>query len=117
LKTLIKLAIVALVANATWHVMTAYTAYYKFKDGVESAAQFSNGKSEDQLRTRILELANQFDVPVTEGNFTVRREGNHTVVEGSFVRRVDLLPFYSYPWAFAWHVDTFNFGQSGKEDK
>jgi hypothetical protein len=112
-KTLIKLAIVALVANATWHLLIAYTAYYKFKDGVESAAQFSNGRSEDQLRSRILELASQFDVPVTEANFTLQREGNHTVVDGSFVRRVDLLPFYSYPWPFAWHVDTFTFDQPG----
>jgi hypothetical protein len=113
MKTLIKLVIVALLANATWHLMIAYTAYYKFKDGVESATQFSGGKSEDQLRSRILELAAQFEVPVTEQNFTLHRVENHMIVDGSFVRRVDLLPFFSYPWPFSWHVDTFTFDQSG----
>jgi hypothetical protein len=116
-KTLIKLAIVALIANATWHLLVAYTAYYKFRDGVESATLYSAGKNEDQLRSRILELAAQFEVPVTEQNFTLHREGSHIIVEGSFVRRVDLLPFFTYPWPFSWHVDTFTFDQSAPPAK
>ena len=32
---------------------------------------------------------------------------NHTIVDGSYVRPVDLLPGYQYPWPFTWHIDTF----------
>jgi len=39
IKTLLKLAIVAIVANATWHVWGAYAAHFKFKDAVQSASR------------------------------------------------------------------------------
>jgi hypothetical protein len=107
MKVLLKLAIVALLANATWHLWGVYAAHFKFKDAVQSASQYNGGKSEQELRSRILELAAQYDVPVTEATLTVRREQNHTVTDGSYIRPVELLPGFRYPFTFSWHVDTF----------
>ena len=53
----LKLAIVALVANAAYHVMSAYSSYYKFKDAVQQTALFGNDKSIDRLRARVVEIA------------------------------------------------------------
>ena len=39
IRTLLKLAVVALVANAAWHLFGAYSPHYKFKDAVQYAAQ------------------------------------------------------------------------------
>ena len=114
MKLLIKLAIVALVANAAWHLMTAYTSYYKFKDAVQQTTQFGNDKSLDQLRTRILNLANDYDLPLGEDDFTVRRETLHTIVEGAYVKTIDLLPGYSRPWRFEFHTDTFSEAPMGE---
>ncbi len=114
MKLLIKLAIVALVANAAWHLMTAYTSYYKFKDAVQQTTQFGNDKSLDQLRTRILSLANDYDLPLGEDDFTVRRETLHTIVEGAYVKTIDLLPGYSKPWRFEFHTDTFSEAPMGE---
>ena len=49
IKLVIKLAIVALVANAAWHTMVAYTSFYKFKDAVQQTTQFGSDKSIDLL--------------------------------------------------------------------
>jgi hypothetical protein len=108
MKLIIKLAIVALVANAAFHVMTAYAAYYKFTDGVQQAAQFGNDKSLYQLRARVSALAGELDVPLDDEDFTITREEHRTKVDGSYVRTIDLFPGYSRPWTFSFHVDTFS---------
>jgi hypothetical protein len=107
MKVLLKLAIVALLANTTWHLWGVYAAHFKFKDAVQSASQFQGARSEQELQSRILELASQYDVPVTESNFTLRHEQNHTIIDGSYVRPVEFLPGFKYPLTFNWHVDTF----------
>ncbi len=107
MKVLLKLAIVALLANATWHVWGVYAAHFKFKDAVQSASQFNGARSDQELHSRILELAGQYDVPVTDANFTIRRDQNHTITDGSYSRSVELFPGFSYPLTFSWHSDTF----------
>lgn len=108
IKLALKLAIVALVANAAWHLMTAYTSYYKFKDAVQQTTQFGNDKSIDQLRARVLGLASDYDLPLGEDDFTIRRETLHTIVDGAYLANIDLLPGYSKPWRFEFHTDTFS---------
>lgn len=107
MKTLLKLAAVALIANATWHVWGAYGAHFKFKDAVQSLAQYSNEMPEDDLRGRVLALAAQYDVPITDASFTLSRKENHTIIDGVYTRPVELAPGFTYPWSFTWHIDTF----------
>jgi hypothetical protein len=109
-KLILKLVIVGLVANAAFHLMTAYTSYWKFKDAVAQTTQFGNDKSLDTLKRRIVELAIEYDLPMDEGDFTIARsrETLHTVVDGSYTRDIDLLPGYSRPWKFDFKVDTFS---------
>jgi hypothetical protein len=108
IKLLIKLAIVALVANAAWHVMAAYTSYYKFKDAVQQTTQFGNDKNLDQIKARVLALASDYDLPIGDDDLTVKREMLHTIVDGSYVKTIDLAPGYSRPWTFTFHTDTFS---------
>ena len=107
IKTIVKLAFVALLANATWHVFAVYLAHYRFKDSVTSTAQFGGQKSESQLRGRILELAGEFDVPVTDENLSIRRDAHRTIVETSYKRPVELVPGYKYEWPFTMYVAVF----------
>jgi hypothetical protein len=106
MKLIVKLVIVALIANAVWHVVSAYTAHYRFKDAIEESATYGIALSDEQLRQRVVDLMAQFDIPADAGSFTLRREDKHTVIDGSYTRTVDLLPGYSRPWPFDWHVDT-----------
>ena len=107
IKTVIKLAFVALIANATWHVFGAYSSHYKFMDGVQYAAQYRGDTTDEGLRETILGLASQFEVPVTAADVSVTHQDAHTIVELSYVRPVDLAPGFTYPWPFSVHLDTF----------
>jgi hypothetical protein len=107
IKTIIKLAVAALIANAAWRMGSAYMTFYRFKDAVTEAAQYSKGKSEDELRQRVFELASNYDVPLSEDAVAVRRQDNHTLVDASYTQPVDVLPGYRYQWPLAVNIDTF----------
>jgi hypothetical protein len=106
MKLILKLLAAALLANAVWHVGSAYLTYYRFKDAVEQAVLFGEQKTRDQLRRSVLDLATQYDVPLETDNLSVRRDDrNHTYVEGSYTQPIDVMPWYRYPWEFSWKVD------------
>jgi hypothetical protein len=107
IKLIIKLAIAALIANATWRVGSVYLSEYRFEDAVQQTTQYRGGKSDSDIESRIFELAEQYDLPLTPRNLTVRHEQNHTIVEGSYIRPIELAPGFTYPWPFSVHVDTF----------
>jgi hypothetical protein len=109
IKIIIKLVIAALIANAAWHVGSAYITFYKFQDAAVEIAEFGSQKSVDELHQKVLELAAQYDVPVAENAVTVRRENDHTYIDGSYDRPLELAPGYRYPWVFKFHVDTMSF--------
>ena len=107
IKGIVKLAIVAVLANALWHAFVPYSAHYKFKDGVEAAAQYGSEKSDDELRAKVLEIAAEHDVPQPAEGFTLKRENAHTIIDGSYTQPIEIFPGVSYPYTFVWHTDTF----------
>jgi hypothetical protein len=108
IKLIIKLAIAALIANAAWRLGTSYMSFYKFQDAVKENILFGNDKSVEQLRARTLELAAQYDLPLPEDGFTIKRSNEHTVADGSFNQPVQLLPGYTRPWPFSFHIDVLS---------
>jgi hypothetical protein len=107
IKTVIRLAIVAVLANATWRVGTAYAKHYRFTDAVTQTTQYRSDKTDAQIHDRVFELAAAHDIPVTDENLTVTHREYHTVVEGAYKRPIELFPGFIYAWPFTVHVDTF----------
>ena len=105
IRLLVKLALAGLIANAGWLAGSAYLSFYRFKDAVAQTAQYGKGRTDDQLRQRILELASNYDVPLAEDAVTVRHEGDHTRVDGSYTKLLDVVPGYRYPWLFTFSID------------
>ena len=104
IRLIVRLALAAFMANAVWRIGNAYLSYYKFTDSVNEMARFDGNLSEDQMHQRVLELAQQYDVPLTDTNFTLRREDRQVSVSGSYVKPLELFPGYEYPWPFKWDV-------------
>ena len=110
MKTILKLIVTAIIANAGWHVADAWLNYFKFKDAVTQASQFGGGMSMGQLHGRVMELAAQYSVPIADENVTIRRDDRveqHTFIDGTYEQPLELFPRVTYPWTFQLHVDTF----------
>ena len=105
MRTLLKLALAALLINASWQLFSVYWSHFKFVDAVQATTQFRGDKTEEQIRTRILELAGEFDLPISDENLTIQGNRTHTVVDSAYTRSVKLLPGYAYPWKFTVHTD------------
>ena len=110
MRTLLKLAVVALVANAAWHLFGAYLPNYKLQDAIRNAAQNRGQLSDEALQERILDLAGQFQVPVTASDVAVSRRDNQTLVDVSYRRPIELAPGFRYPWPFSFHVEILTLG-------
>lgn len=108
MRTILKLVVVALLANAAWHLFSAYAPNYKFQDGIQYAAQNRGQLSDDVLKDRIMDLAAQFEVPVTAADVTVTHTDKHTLVDVAYVRPIELAPGFRYPWPFSFHVDVLS---------
>jgi hypothetical protein len=110
MRTLFKLVVVALVANAVWHLFGAYYPNFKFQDAVEYAAQNGASLSQEALRDKVVELASQFEVPLTAEQVTVSRVNTHTIVDLSYKRPIELIPGFKPEWPFSIHVDVVILG-------
>ena|SRR5215472_14195863 len=106
IKTLIKLALIVLVANAIWRAGSAYLSYYKFKDAVTDVAINSKNKTDDQIREKVMALAMEYDEPIDADAVTIRREENHLYIDGSYTKPVALFPGYEYQWTFTLDADS-----------
>jgi hypothetical protein len=104
LKFIIKLGISALLTYATWHVGSAYVGYYRLKDAAEQAA-LTPGLTDAQLRTRVMQMAEENGAQIEEERLDVRRDARHIFVDAAYVQPIEVLPGYRYPWHFEWSVD------------
>jgi len=107
MKSLIKIVLAVLVANALWRASTAYISYYRFRDSVSELALHTAGRNDSQLKDRIMELASMYDEPVDPEALDIRHEDNHLVIQTDYKKPVALLPGYEYQWPFVVNVDAF----------
>ena len=83
-------------------------ARVEFKDSVQQTTQFRGSKSDEALKLRILELAAQFDIPVTEDQVALHTLEHHTTVDCDYTRVIEVAPGFKYPWSFNFHIDTLS---------
>ena len=105
IKSLIKLGLVVLIANATWRVGNAYLSHYRFIDDVQQLTHYRGDKSDAEIHDRIFVLASQHDIAVTDETLTIQREENRTIVDGAYKKSIEFLPRVIYDWPFTIHVD------------
>jgi hypothetical protein len=100
IRTLIKLALVALIANALVHAVPVYWSYFKFKDAVQETARFSGKRTERDVQERVLSIANRFEIPVDIDDIRVRKDGETTFVDTAYDTQIEYFPGRSYPVHF-----------------
>lgn len=106
MKLFLKLAAAALIANATWRLGTEYTTHYRFSDALHQAAM-KRDVTESELRRNVLALAAEYDVPLADEAVAIRLQEHHTLIDGSYVKPILLLPGYRQPWKFSFAVDGY----------
>jgi hypothetical protein len=104
IKTLVKLALAAFIANAAWRLGSEYITEFKFTDAIREAAIYE-GRGDFDLRQRVAALASQFDLPLDDEAVKIERQDRHVTVAGEYEKPIEFVPGHPYPWRFAWKVD------------
>lgn len=99
IKLLVKLAVVAFLANAGYHIGAEYLTFVRFQDDIRDAAIFK-AKTDAELTTRMMALAQQYELPLDEENLTIERDGRVVRIDGWYDKPIEVLPTYRYPWHF-----------------
>ncbi len=106
MRTVVKLAIVALLLHGLWRVGTSYWRYYQLDDGIREVAQFAFRQSESEVAAKVATLATSLAVNVEAEDIQVRKTVRDISVDFSYVDQVQIVPRYFYPWTYRVHVHT-----------
>ncbi len=100
MRTLIKLAIAALVIHATYQIGSAYWDHYQFTDAVQQVSQFGESEPIAEIKNRVMELAAERNLPISDEAITVSRSQRRIDVDGAYTREILLAPGYKRRWTF-----------------
>ena len=96
-KLILKLAILALIANALYQVVPPFYTNWKFRDALKELASFSQRRSIDQILDRCVVLAKEHDLALERTDFTVQKGRTVTTIDTSVHRRPEVHPGQAAP--------------------
>jgi hypothetical protein len=100
LRRLLSLVVFVAFAYAGWNVAVVWFHYREFQDGVRDTALFAEGKSDDALRDRVMQLATDNDVPLDPDDITIERAAGRTTITALYTTTVKILPGYTRQFDF-----------------
>ena len=103
-KLLIRLAIVALLANACYRIGSEYLNHIRFRDAMRDVAMFK-ARNNEELRQRIMDLSAEFDVPLQDDALTISRQDRRVSIEGDYRKPIEIVPRFAVPWHFSWAIE------------
>jgi hypothetical protein len=106
-KTIIKLAVLLLVAHALYRFVPVYVHFQEFKDAVHETALFAAQKSPFEISERVMQLAVEHQVPVRAEYVQVTQENQKTSIQVRYVEQIEWLPRYRKPMQFEVKADAW----------
>ena len=110
--SVLRIAIAVAIVNAAVRTGSVYWNYYQFEDQAQQLALFGWKTPPDVLRSTALASANQLQIPITEDQINVTRDGPVTTIEASYEQPVEYFPNQQYPLKFSFSVEGRNFMSS-----
>jgi len=103
MRTIVKLVIVGLILNGAYRVGAAYWDHYAFEDAARDAAQFSMATERD-IAQHLIGLAAEHDITLDAENVSIEKIPRRITIDGAYTRDIELVPRYTRPWDFSFHV-------------
>lgn len=100
LRLVLRLVILGLLVHAAVRVLPEFWHYMQFKDAVTEVASYPGRRTNDQLRDRILELAEVHQIPIEAQDVAVTRQGDRVLVSTAWTAQLQYLPRKSWPHDF-----------------
>jgi hypothetical protein len=106
MKVIVKIIAVIIILNAASQVALASWRHFQLRDAAEQAVTFGAGQDPAAIKGGILRRAAELNLPVSEANVTVVRNGKYTSANASYTQAIELFPTYTYPYDFSFKVES-----------
>ena len=101
MKTLFKITVAIVILVACFQAARYYFNNFQFEDAAQQRLLFETRANEVEVVNIILKLANEYQLPLTRDDITVRMVGQDRIVEMEYTENVPLIPgVFTYPWKF-----------------
>jgi hypothetical protein len=107
IKTVITVLITLAILNAAVRMGGAAVSYYQLKDEAQRLIVFGARSTTQQLHERILQHAEELEIPLASEDLFVTREGDQTFVDAYYTQPVEILPNVRVPVELSFSVDSF----------
>lgn len=105
MKTLFRLGMILLVANALFRFVPPYWRHHEFESEVKEASLKWRNLADADVTEDVLSVAGKHDVPITSQNITIQRLKDRLQLKVTYDLPIELLPSMSRPWTFTSNVD------------
>jgi hypothetical protein len=92
MKTLLALIFAALIVNAGVRLGDSVWRNYQLEDAVNQETRYGNSSTPAMLRRKIVGLAADQQIPLTEDDVVVERRGTETYVSLAYAEDLELIP-------------------------
>ncbi len=92
MKTIIKLVLVLALLTAAFQGSRALVSNYQFEDAVEQALLFAPNSSDAEITQQVVNLADEYGLPVEATDVTVSQRASDRIVEITYTTPVEFLP-------------------------
>ena len=101
MKTILALLFAALIVNACVRIGDSVWRNYQLEDGVNQEARFGDSQTASTLRRKIIQLAADKGVELTDDDVVVERRGVETYVSLGYAEPLNLVPgVYTYEQSY-----------------
>jgi predicted membrane protein len=90
---LLSVVLVVAAIYVMWQVIPPYFHNYQFQDSIDETARFSGIDShitEEDIRQKVLKLAQEYEIPLTAEQINVTRNGSEITISADYIVHVNL---------------------------
>ncbi len=98
------LALLAAVVLVAWKAVPVKIQSAEFESFAEEQAKFAGAQTAEQITRRIIQRADDMDVPLDPKNLEVRKGRDRIRIHYSYTVPLEF-PFYTYNWEFEVKID------------
>ena len=113
MKTVISVLITLAILNAAARMGQAAFSYFQLKDETRQMITFGARSTTDQLHNRIVEYAEELEIPLEGSDLYVSRDAERTYVDAYYTQPVEIFPNVVVPVQLSFSVDAFAVAGAG----
>jgi len=106
--TVLKIGIALAVINGTFRAGAVYWNFYQLEDAAQELAIFGSQSAPEALHKATFARASELEVPITEDQISVTREGSKTRIKAEYEHPVEYFPNRKYPLKLSFSVEGLN---------